>query len=511
MQKTIAKMEYAIFIAAICMISAGILGFYVKLFHGSPPLPVEIIHLPIMLAMTFVIILRLRETVFGVMSVMPYVLLMILALASFRWSLNPAFTFREALISLIYVVYIGTMCWRYSWKDLIEGMWVAMFGMACLSVFLFFFVPSIGENAVPHAGALAGVWMEKNATGQAATFGACLALARFAISPKTFFTSGVSFIVFTAVLLLSTSKTSLVAYIVACVSFGWVFLMRRNIVTFMVTTWTSLFAGGLLVYFIKNNTETVLGLLGRSSTFTGRAEIWKSVEISLADRPLLGHGFSGYWDLDVYGKTLAYVYQDLDYLPRHSHNSFIEMQLNLGLVGLSILAGTLAIYLLISIFRIRNTHGAYFVLPFTLAALIIGCFESVLAYPGNFAGAIIVLAAGKMVRPALASERSSGLWNTIRAIANRASRRAHANAPLPGSNVPLPAIGPEVLAVDSAALAQAPKIQMPVWERRRVSIAPVWERRRANRRPDQVWFVPNLNIVKRRAVRRIFGRKPIST
>lgn len=504
MLKSITKLEFAIFIAAICMISAGILGFYVKLFGGAPPLPIEVIHFPIILGMLAVITLRLREAVFGVMSVMPYILLMLLALASFRWSLNPAFTFREAIISLIYVVYIATMCWRYSWKELIEGMWIAMFAMACASIFLFFLVPSIGENSVPHAGALAGVWIEKNATGQAATFGACLALARFAISPKTFFTSGASFVIFTAMLLLTTSKTSLVAYIVACASFGWVFLMRRNLVTFMATTWVSLVGGGFLVYFIKNNTEAVLGLLGRSSTFTGRSEIWKSVEISLADRPLLGHGFSGYWDLEVYGKTLAYVFEDLDYLPRHSHNSFIEMQLNLGLVGLSLLVGSLAIYLLISVLRIRNSHGAYFVLPFTLAALIIGCFESVLAYPGNFAGAIIVLAAGKMIRPALASERSSGLWNTIRAMAKLGTSQDAKGMPHPAIQTLQPSFA------ERRVSAPQPIAPVPVLERRKVSIPPVWDRRRDAKHPVRAWFEPNRHISKRRSMNRFFGRKPTS-
>ena len=101
MSKLIDRLEYAIFVSGICVISAGILGFYVKLFGGAPPLPIEAIYLPVILGMIAVIALRLRESVFGLMSVLPYFFLMVFALASYRWSLNPSFTIREALISII--------------------------------------------------------------------------------------------------------------------------------------------------------------------------------------------------------------------------------------------------------------------------------------------------------------------------------------------------------------------------------------------------------------------------
>lgn len=499
MFKTIAKLEFAIFIASTCLISAGILGFYVKIFAGAPPLPIEVINMPILLSMLAVVVLRLRESVFGLISVMPYFLLMVLALASFKWSLQPAFTFKEAFVSLIYVVYLGTMCWRYSWKELIEGMWIAMFGMAVVSILLFVLMPSIGKMGAPHPGALSGIWMEKNATGQAATFGALIALARFALSPKTFFTSMVSFLVFTAMLLLSTSKTSLVAYIVGCGGFGWVFMMRRNLPVFMATTWISLVGGGLLVNFIRHNTDMVLGLLGRSSTFTGRSEIWQSVKISLADRPLLGHGYSGYWDLEIYGKTLTYVWDDLQYLPRHSHNSLIEMQLNLGVVGAAIMVMSIAIYLVISLLRVRNNNGAYFVLPFTFAALIIGSFESVLAYPNNFAGGMLILVAGKMIRPALRSEARSSLWAAIRGSGERAKARRQAEQnsrpPYGASYGPAgaPYMPPPPMPDRRAAPQPAGFAPLPVFE---TSPPPLpYEARR---------FTPP----PRKTPRRTFGRKP---
>lgn len=416
MFRYIARFEFAIFVAAICMISGGIMGFYVKLFNMAPPLPVEALHLPIIGGMVLTIILRLRESVFGLLSILPYFFLTLLALASYQWSMQPELTLRDSITAIIYVLYLATMCWHYNWKQLIEGMWLAMFGMTVFSLILYFGIPNIGRMAETHVGAMGGVWIEKNAAGQAGVFGAGLALARLAITPKTFKMSLASFFAFTLLLLLTTSKTSLVAYLIGCAGFGWVFMMRRGLPVAMMTLWTSLVFGGLAISWVKSNTAEVLGLLGKSSTFTGRSEIWEAVQFSLANRPLLGHGYSGYWDEIVYGKTLAYVYDDLQFLPRHSHNSLIEMKLNLGLVGAGILAGCILFYIVVTLMKTRKSHGAYFAIPFTASALIIGMFESVLAYPSNFAGAVIILVAAKMIRPVLLCEMQSGFWTAVNAL-----------------------------------------------------------------------------------------------
>lgn len=401
--------EFMTFVLAICMISAGIMGLYVKGFNGNPPLPSLAVQLPIMLSMAIVLIVRLKETTFGVLSAAPYVALGLLAVASFKWSVKPTFTLVEGITALLFIVYLATMAWRYSWARLIDGMWYAMFGMVILSIILYFGVPSIGRMSETHVGTMSGLWVEKNAAGQIGVFGAGLALARLAVSPKTAPTSLFSFLIFTAFLLMTTSKTSLVAYILGCAAFGWVFMMRRNTPVFLVTTWVTVVGGFFAVNWVKANTAEVLGMLGRSSTFTGRADIWKALEISLAERPLLGHGYGGYWDEDLMGTSLSYLLEELKYMPNHSHNSYLEMKLSLGMVGAVILGASLAAYFIITLLRVRRTHGSYFAIPFTVSALIIGSFESVLASPGNFAGAVIVLVAAKSVRPVLYWEGQSNV------------------------------------------------------------------------------------------------------
>lgn len=394
-----SKFEYFVFLLSIFLISGGIGGLYNKLFNMSPPTPVLVVLFPILLAMVFVMVVRLRETFFGIMTAFPFFLLGLLMAVSFIWSDFPSVSLREGVVSLIIILYLGYLGWRYRWAELIEGLWRVMFILVLVSYFLYIAVPSMGRMSDIFAGTMSGVWFEKNGAGQAGVFGALCALARMGIKPRTFISSSFSFLLFTGFLLLSTSKTALVSYMVGCGMFGWVFMMRRSGLITITTMWATVFLGGLIYALVKNNTEAFFGMLGKSSTFTGRAEIWEAVGVSLNDRPLLGHGYSAYWDSDYYlGRTISYVFDELAYTPHHAHNSLIETGLNLGFVGVLFLGVGFIMAASISLIKVRVSHGAYLAIPFVFSAAIIGTFESVLAYPTNYAGAIIVLICAKMIR-----------------------------------------------------------------------------------------------------------------
>lgn len=73
--------------------------------------------------------------------------------------------------------------------------------------------------------------------------------------------------------------------------------------------------------------------LGRESTLTGRTAIWSSA-LSLVHNPLLGAGFESFW----IGPRLRQVENDIQQGVNQAHNGYIEIYLNLGLVGIACLA-----------------------------------------------------------------------------------------------------------------------------------------------------------------------------
>ena len=83
--------------------------------------------------------------------------------------------------------------------------------------------------------------------------------------------------------------------------------------------------------------SAVLEASGRDASLTGRTGIWQTV-LSEPINPLLGTGYTSFW----LGERLQRIW---DLYPRtplyQAHNGYIEVYLNLGVVGLALLVGVL--------------------------------------------------------------------------------------------------------------------------------------------------------------------------
>lgn len=150
---------------------------------------------------------------------------------------------------------------------------------------------------------------------------------------------------------LASSATSTV-----CLFVGWgiIFVaqmktVRRN--PAMLKALVPSILGGYVVLSMGFGIDLVSMLsaaVGRDPTFTGRTNIWNAV-LSTHTNPILGTGYESFW----LGERLEQVWRLAGHY-NEAHNGYLEMYLNLGFVGLAILAA-----LLISIYRSvckRLTH-----------------------------------------------------------------------------------------------------------------------------------------------------------
>lgn len=82
----------------------------------------------------------------------------------------------------------------------------------------------------------------------------------------------------------------------------------------------------------------MVGSLGRDPTLTGRTEIWKVV-LSLVENSLVGTGFESFWA----GDRILKVWKGLN-APgiQEAHNGYLEVYLNLGWIGVTLLAVLIA-------------------------------------------------------------------------------------------------------------------------------------------------------------------------
>jgi exopolysaccharide production protein ExoQ len=89
------------------------------------------------------------------------------------------------------------------------------------------------------------------------------------------------------------------------------------------------------VGYVLGAKSAITEALGRKPDLTGRTEIWKIV-IPMAPNPIGGAGFETFW----VGPRVARVYQLVGGLDptNESHNGYIEVYVNLGFLGLGLLA-----------------------------------------------------------------------------------------------------------------------------------------------------------------------------
>ena len=144
--------------------------------------------------------------------------------------------------------------------------------------------------------------------------------------------------------------------------------------------------GGLLILGVDDpDAFTQTAMMGReaeSEQLTGRIPLWEYTMEEISKRPWTGYGFNSYWTEDA----LDNATYELEWAVPNAHNSFIEMALSLGLIGVLLLiaAGVLGM-LAMATGRVRRRDPAYAFL-FGLAIFgMFNCFmESYMVAPFNF-------------------------------------------------------------------------------------------------------------------------------
>jgi O-antigen ligase len=82
--------------------------------------------------------------------------------------------------------------------------------------------------------------------------------------------------------------------------------------------------------------DKIFMLLGREPTLTSRVPMWKDL-ISMVSNPILGFGYDSFW----MGARQEYMYMNWGIIG-NAHNGYLEMYLNLGLIGVFFIAAWFA-------------------------------------------------------------------------------------------------------------------------------------------------------------------------
>ena len=325
--------------------------------------------------------------------------LMLIVAASTFWSIAPDHTARRVFAvwcTTLGAVVVGA---RYRWAQLAEVMATAIGILAVVSVFAAVLFPSLGRMTELFPGAWRGLWPEKNALGGNMALGFAIAAGAAFLNPKRAWlwcgvAAGALFLV-----IMSTSKTSLVALMLGAAGLAFVYLVKRARPMAVAASWIALAGIGALAAFILLNPAMFFEVLGKDATLTGRTQIWAGVMRQIAEHPWLGYGYFAVWDDASGWGPLAWIASDARFTPQHAHNSWLEQWLGLGIFGL---VAWVLLYLQTAVTTVVSAYrhnGAYLAFPVLLVYSLTTLTESVAVTYNDMRWVIFVCLAVKMALP----------------------------------------------------------------------------------------------------------------
>ena len=288
---------------------------------------------------SFLIITRWKVLLYVATRDISLLLLVLLAIFSFAWSANPSATIENAkglIRSTLFAVYLAaqyTPSAQMGLLSLISGI-----GMI-LSFIVALIIPSYG---IADGVYWNGIYGHKQLFGRFLCFTSSIFLIKFfdSNSKRWLATSGLALAFF--LILLSQSKTALVTFLLLLLLMPFYRLSKRaNPVFFSIILISTFLILSVSTIFISINLETILvDILGKDTEFNGRVPIWiMAIEAGLK-RPLLGYGYNGFWTSNAADSVILNSFaRNSEEVLRgslifHAHNSFVDLFLQLGFVGL---------------------------------------------------------------------------------------------------------------------------------------------------------------------------------
>jgi exopolysaccharide production protein ExoQ len=248
---------------------------------------------------------------------------------SVAWSDFPSLTLRR-VVGLICTMALGFFLgMRVETKALLRMVaWALAFTIPCSLVAAIFF-PSLGVMHRLDAEGWRGVFSHKNGLGGSMGI-ALIAFTTLLWEDKR--NRIVWLILLLPALVLLAFSRSMTATIVTMMTLGlglfwrWRLRAAQKVAVYAVVLIITLGAG----LFLQGRMDSVFALIGRDSSLTGRLPLWEFSTDAVMERPLLGAGWDGFWP----GKGGDNIRNLVRWNAPHAHNSFIEMALNIGVIGL---------------------------------------------------------------------------------------------------------------------------------------------------------------------------------
>lgn len=298
-----------------------------------------------LLLVAVLVLVRRGSRVFALLKAnLPILLYFLYCGISFLWSDYPDVSFKRWFRAVGDVVMILVVLSDTDWYEALKRFLTRVgFMVIPLSALFIRYFPELGRTySRGGAPAWTGVCTDKNALGiMSALFGLASLYYLMELYPRPReerargprFAYGIIVLTSAYLLYASNSATALSCFLLggSLMVMTKLFKKARNptVLNLAVTV-------AVLVPFSAMFLGIGSGLvenLGRNTTFTGRTAIWQCA-IPMVGNPVIGEGFESFW----LGQRLVDIEKCIDQGLNQAHNGYIEVYLNLGWLGVIVLA-----------------------------------------------------------------------------------------------------------------------------------------------------------------------------
>ena len=311
-------------------VSEGIAGygFYVSSRFDTAA---SLMQLGIYAVTIFLLLARLKSVVIPALRD-PFIwALVALIVLSFLWSDFPDLS-QKAGIKTLYTTLFGLyFASRFTLKEQLRIVAWALIIAAVFSLMYTLAFRGVGIEQGTHSGSWRGPLIHKNHFGRLMVVSALACLLAAFNSSKYRYVMWAGCALSVALLMLSDSGTGVIVFVtlVALLPFYRALRLSDSLaIPFFITLITV--AGGIALWAGTNWNE-LLFRYGKDPTLSGRTYIWDAVIERLWQRPWLGYGYHGFWEEK--GESV-YVFRAVHYLVYQAHNGFLNIAIELGLLGL---------------------------------------------------------------------------------------------------------------------------------------------------------------------------------
>lgn len=268
------------------------------------------------------------------------VLLALLAPLSALWSQAPAKSLVFGTCYVIETMFAFYLVTAFEPEDLLVLLSRLLLLLCILNIMTVLLLPNVGLEVGDSrfTGAWRGIFEQRGGSARSIMY---LLTASVAILPRLRTTVRTTAILLGLFVLAEAHAAS--AWIIFgafCAFHGFAKVNRRlGLRSSTAVLLAASVAVGFLVLVLAFGEDVILPLIGRDPTLTGRTVIWSTLVDSILKKPLLGYGFHAFW-LGLEGESGTIIHR-LHWTFGYAHNGYLEITIQLGLIGLAVFLFTL--------------------------------------------------------------------------------------------------------------------------------------------------------------------------